>query len=41
LGLAIVKKIIEEHHGMIRIENVQPHGAIVCIRLPAAQGEAA
>jgi nitrogen fixation/metabolism regulation signal transduction histidine kinase len=34
LGLAVVKKIIEEHHGRVRIENIQPHGASVCIYLP-------
>jgi nitrogen fixation/metabolism regulation signal transduction histidine kinase len=39
LGLAVVKKIIEEHHGRMKIENSQPHGASVCIYLPC--GEAA
>lgn len=39
LGLAVVKKIIEEHHGRMKIENNQPHGASVCIYLPC--GEAA
>jgi nitrogen fixation/metabolism regulation signal transduction histidine kinase len=34
LGLAVVKKIIEEHHGRMKIENIQPHGASVCIYLP-------
>ena len=33
LGLAVVKKIIEEHHGRMKIENIQPHGASVCIYL--------
>jgi nitrogen fixation/metabolism regulation signal transduction histidine kinase len=34
LGLAVVKKIIEEHHGRMKIENIQPQGASVCIYLP-------
>lgn len=34
LGLSIVKKIIEEHGGTIKIENIQPRGAIVLITLP-------
>jgi len=34
LGLAVVKKIIEEHHGRMKIENSQPHGASVSIYLP-------
>ncbi|MEO7560935.1 MAG: ATP-binding protein, partial [Nitrosospira sp.] len=29
LGLPIVKKIVEEHSGMIQIENIQPRGARV------------
>ena len=36
LGLAIVKKIIEEHGGAVTISNVQPRGAVVTLRLPAA-----
>lgn len=35
LGLPIVKKIVEEHNGTIRIENIQPHGAYIAITLPA------
>jgi nitrogen fixation/metabolism regulation signal transduction histidine kinase len=35
LGLPIVKKIIEEHRGMIQIENIQPRGAQISITLPA------
>ena len=37
LGLPIVKKIIEEHEGTIRIENRKPHGAQVIITLPAPE----
>ncbi len=36
LGLPIVKKIVEEHSGMIQIENTQPRGARVSITLPAS-----
>ncbi|MEP6877205.1 MAG: ATP-binding protein [Nitrosospira sp.] len=35
LGLPIVKKIVEEHNGMIQIENIRPHGARISITLPA------
>lgn len=35
LGLPIVKKIVEEHRGMIQIENIRPHGARILITLPA------
>ena len=34
LGHAIVKKIVDEHHGSIDITNRQQGGAQVCIRLP-------
>jgi hypothetical protein len=34
LGLAIVKKMIEEHHGQIKIENNQTGGACITIVLP-------
>jgi len=34
LGLAIVKKIVDEHRGQISINNRQPSGAEVAIRLP-------
>jgi len=37
LGLAVVKKIIEEHHGRMKVENSQPHGASVCIYLPCGK----
>lgn len=36
LGLPIVKKIIEEHSGIIQIENIQPHGARISLILPIA-----
>ncbi|HUO44170.1 MAG TPA: ATP-binding protein [Burkholderiales bacterium] len=36
LGLVIVKKIIEEHGGTVRLENVRPHGARVTLMLPFA-----
>lgn len=35
LGLPIVKKIVEEHEGMIHIENIKPRGAQISIILPA------
>lgn len=34
LGLPIVKKIIDEHRGRIRAENLTPHGAMITITLP-------
>lgn len=34
LGLPIVKKIVEEHNGMIHIDNIQPQGARISISLP-------
>lgn len=41
LGLAVVKKIVEEHGGMITAENQQGAGACITIRLPVVQvGEA-
>ncbi|MBK6744881.1 MAG: GHKL domain-containing protein [Hydrogenophilales bacterium] len=39
LGLPIVKKIIEEHHGSIEVRNLTPKGAGVCIRLPVTAQE--
>jgi nitrogen fixation/metabolism regulation signal transduction histidine kinase len=35
LGLAVVRKIIEEHGGRIEVENIRPHGARVAFSLPA------
>jgi nitrogen fixation/metabolism regulation signal transduction histidine kinase len=40
LGLPIVKKIVEEHSGTIKIENMQPRGARIAITLPVATSEA-
>ena len=40
LGMAIVKKIIEEHGGMIWAEN-KARGACVVVRLPLCQGRGA
>lgn len=36
LGLAVVKKIVEEHGGEVAIRNVVPHGARVTVSLPTA-----
>ncbi|WP_269531846.1 ATP-binding protein [Chitinimonas sp. BJYL2] len=41
LGLAVVKKIIDEHHGQIVAYNLDPHGACVRIDLPLANLAAA
>ena len=35
LGLPVVKKIVEEHHGSITVSNLEHGGAQVCVRLPA------
>lgn len=37
LGLPIVKKIVEEHDGLIHIENIKPHGAQISIILPTVE----
>lgn len=37
LGLPIVKKIVEEHEGLIHIENTKPHGAQISIILPTVE----
>ena len=37
LGLAVVKRIVEEHGGGIAAENLAEGGACVTIRLPVAQ----
>ncbi|HNQ04250.1 MAG TPA: ATP-binding protein [Thiobacillaceae bacterium] len=34
LGLPVVKKIVEEHHGTITVNNLENGGAQVCVRLP-------
>ena len=36
LGMAIAKKIIEEHQGTVTVVNVKPHGALVEILLPVS-----
>lgn len=38
LGLGIVKKIIEAHDGTVKIENKQPRGARLTVKIPARQG---
>ncbi|MBX9637783.1 MAG: GHKL domain-containing protein, partial [Nitrosomonas sp.] len=40
LGLPIVKKIVEEHEGIIHIENIKPQGAQISIILPAVEKSA-
>lgn len=35
LGLPVVKKIVEEHHGSIVVSNLEEGGAQVCVRVPA------
>jgi nitrogen fixation/metabolism regulation signal transduction histidine kinase len=37
LGLAVVKKIVEEHHGGIEVTNIEGGGARVAVLLPVAQ----
>lgn len=37
LGLAVVKKIVDEHHGAVRIENLEPSGASVSLYLLQAE----
>jgi nitrogen fixation/metabolism regulation signal transduction histidine kinase len=39
LGLPIVKKIVEEHSGTIKIENIRPRGARITITLPVARND--
>jgi nitrogen fixation/metabolism regulation signal transduction histidine kinase len=39
LGLPIVKKIVEEHSGTIKIENIRPCGARISIILPVATSD--
>jgi two-component system nitrogen regulation sensor histidine kinase NtrY len=34
LGLAIVSRIVQEHHGVIRVEDNPPHGARLVVELP-------
>ena len=39
LGMSIIKKIIEEHHGSIWVESSPGNGASVTIQLPAESSE--
>jgi two-component system nitrogen regulation sensor histidine kinase NtrY len=41
LGLAIASRIVEDHHGTLRVEDNLPSGARFIIRLPAAEGAVA
>ena len=34
LGLAVVKKILEDHHGQIKVGNLEPNGARILLSLP-------
>jgi signal transduction histidine kinase len=40
LGLSVVHRIVEAHHGRIRLESVEGQGTTITIILPAAGGEA-
>ncbi len=37
LGLSIVKKIIEDHAGILKIEAAVPHGAVITMRFVASE----
>jgi nitrogen fixation/metabolism regulation signal transduction histidine kinase len=39
LGLPVVKKIVEEHHGEIEVSNLEGGGARICVRLPILEDE--
>jgi len=39
LGLPVVKKIVEEHHGSIAVDNPETGGARICVSLPALMSE--
>ncbi len=34
LGMSIVKRIVDDHQGQIKVHNVDPHGAAISITLP-------
>ena len=38
LGLSISKKIVEQHGGSVKVENVEPHGARFTVGLPTRTG---
>ena len=38
LGLAVVRKIVEEHGGSVSIESEPNHGARVTVRIPSSRG---
>ncbi|MCS6786471.1 MAG: ATP-binding protein [Thiobacillaceae bacterium] len=40
LGLAVVRKIVEEHHGTIEVRNQPGGGAQVCVTLPVLEQKA-
>jgi len=40
LGLAVVRKIVEEHHGVIEVRNIEGGGAQVCVTLPVLERQA-
>jgi len=37
LGLAVARKIIEEHHGSISVQSVRGQGAVFTVRIPTLQ----
>jgi nitrogen fixation/metabolism regulation signal transduction histidine kinase len=39
LGLAVVKRIVEEHSGVLYAENKKQHGACMVVRLPAIESK--